>query len=333
MSPRALGRAAVLGIVALLVALPVTGHYRAKGRVSHYRRALEQKGEKMTLAGIRPVVNPNAVSAGEKLMAAVDRFGNIEEPISNLPAATKIIVPGRAVIRWQQDPLPSYESTNVWPLLTRLLDERRDEMAAIRFAACGPSPTLDVDYSLLWQLPLPHLSRIKRAGELLSASALVELHSGQLSNALASLQALCTLSAPADEPLLWSENFRSRIGETAVSTTWEALQCPGKVFGPVLRGFETNVAAIRSEHPGSVRGIGLMMDNYYSVLDNGGDPAVPSRIGNLKNPTHWWRGCDAVWPGPATQNEAAAYLRAQVNGRTFAGGLTKAVASVVSKVN
>ena len=501
MSRGTTGRAAVVGIVALLVAFPVAGHYRAKGRASNYRRALEQKGEKMTLAGVRPLLNPDAVSAGQGLMAAVDRFGNIEEPISNLPPATKVTAPGRAVVRWNQDPLPSYESTNVWPLLTKLLDDRREEMAGIRYAACGPSPALDLDYSLMWQLPMPHLSRIRRAGELLSASALLDLHSGQMSNALASLQALCALSGPGDEPVLWAEKARSRIGETALITTWEALQRPGwnehqlrvlqgvwqsvdwltqaeralamerlwneqifvtarqsyplgcpvcskkgvaevtelcgrvlkeplegmqglvqrypkywawewwvsydeeiatlktvqagieavrvlrrdKVFGPVLRGFETNVTATRREHPGSERGIGLMMNSYYSVqkfmaeiqaaevrrslcvtaialaqwrlqhhsypaglaelvpefvpespvdivdgaplryrlnedgsfllysvgengVDDGGAPAFPSQIGLGINPTHWWRGRDAVWPRPATQNEAAAYF-------------------------
>jgi hypothetical protein len=225
-----MNRYAKAGTVALIVlaftlGLPTSAHYRAKRKVEAYRQRLRAKGEKLTTSELRPQVSAEALYGAGALL---DAAGHLGYPISsNLPPTMKIVAPGRALVAWAQPELPTMDSSNLWPELSRMVAENQGQLDALRAALASPRLMFDLDYSREANLQLGYLSTLKQAAQWLSAAAVLDLHEGRLTNAWADVMALSALAAHSpEEPVMISELVRIAIGSIAFNATWEALQSP-----------------------------------------------------------------------------------------------------------
>lgn len=211
-------------ILVLLMGWPVANHYRLKWKVEDYRRELRARGTKVDVAELAPPRSAEALNNSADLL----RLLSLLNSPSNSPPVLKFVIPGKALVSWQQDPLPTDQTADVWPGLRRELERNRDNLAEIRSVAKRPALAFDLDYSLGMALPLPHLAQIKRAVNWLSAEAILAMHDGRTSEAWTNIIALLALTAHyKDEPLMISELVRIAIGHIAAGTAWEALQSPG----------------------------------------------------------------------------------------------------------
>ncbi len=128
---------------------------------------------------------------------------------------------------WKEAELPTMESSNLWPGLSRMVAEKQGQLDALRAALATPQMMFDLDYSQEANLQLGHLSTIKGVAQWLSAATILDLHEGRLTNAWGNVMAMSALVAHSpEEPLMISELVRIATGGIALSATWEALQCP-----------------------------------------------------------------------------------------------------------
>jgi hypothetical protein len=212
-------------MLALVMGVPTLAHYRVKRKVEAYRQQLRAKGEKLTTGELRPQVSADALNGARGLLDAASRLGYSN--FSNLPPTVKIVAPGRALVAWKQAELPTTESSNLWPGLSRMVAEKQEQLEALRAALASPQMMFDLDYSREANLQLGHLSTIKGLAQWLSAATVLDLHEGRLTNAWGDVAALGALLAHTlEEPLMISELVRIAIGGIALSATWEALQSP-----------------------------------------------------------------------------------------------------------
>ena len=211
-------------VVAVVVLLPVMTHYLAKSAVEQYRKQLQKKGEKVTIEELTPPMSKNGENGGPALLQSA---GMLYFMPMNAPPAMKVVAPGRVMVAWAEAVLPSEKSTNIWPKLTAEIDARRDGLVGIRAALGYPEIQFDLNYSQGWATPLPHLSPLRRAGQWLSAAAILELHEGQSSNAWEDLKSCVTeVRLYHPEPLTISHLIQIACGNVALGTSWEALQYP-----------------------------------------------------------------------------------------------------------
>jgi len=219
----------VLVIGGVVVILPVVTHYRAKGAVERYRKQLQKQGEKLTIAELAPRVSAQGENGGPALVLAAGMF--YPGP-TNLPPMMRIISPGHALVAWAEPVLSSEKSTNIWPELEAEMRSRRDALAGIRAALQYPTIQFDLNYSQGWLTLLPHLAPMKKAEQLLSASAILELHEGQSSNAWEDLKScVAEVRLYRCEPFMISHLVQLACGQIALATTWEVLQYPGWTDG------------------------------------------------------------------------------------------------------
>ncbi len=221
-------RTIILGaliLLAVIIAWPVLLHFRLKHRVAKYRQQLIAQGEKMTVAELTPLLPADRDNGAADFLAAVWRVGIINS--TNQPPAMKRVVPGRAVVVWQQPVLPTWKTTNAWPGLREDFEVKSDALAAMRDAIKSPALVFPLDYAQGFSINLAHVADLKRAAQWFSAGTVLELHEGRATNAADNLQAMLALvSNYKDEPLMISSLVRFAIAAIAITATWEALQSP-----------------------------------------------------------------------------------------------------------
>lgn len=85
-----------------------------------------------------------------------------------------------------------------------------------------------LDYHLGFSLMLPHLGPLKTLAQHLKASALLDLHDGQLVAAANQIEDMLRITRTLqEEPILISQLVRHSIIDLALHATWQALQYPG----------------------------------------------------------------------------------------------------------
>lgn len=215
----------ILVIGGVVVLLPVVTHYRAKAAVARYRKQLQKQGEKLTIAQLTPRVSAEGENGGPALVRAAAMYGRWT---TNSPPMMRIVAPGRVLVAWAEAVLPSEKSTNIWPGLEAEIRACHDALAGVRAALQYPVIQFDPDYSPGWATLLYHLAPMKGAEQLLSASAILELHNGQAADAWEDLR-LCVAEVRLyhTEPVVISHLVQIAFGQIALATTWEALQYPG----------------------------------------------------------------------------------------------------------
>jgi hypothetical protein len=212
-------------LLAFAAGLPMSAHCWAKRKVEAYRQYLRAKGEKLTTGELRPRVSAEALNGGRALLDAANHLGYPN--VLNLPPTVKIVSPGRAMVSWEQAELPTMESSNLWPDLSRMLAGKKEQMDALRAALTNPMLAFDLDYSKEANLRLGFLPTLQSVAQWFSAATVLNLHEGHPSNASDDVKALSALVAHSlVEPVMISELIRMAIGTVALSATWEALQSP-----------------------------------------------------------------------------------------------------------
>jgi hypothetical protein len=214
---------AALVMLAIILGWPVASHYRAKHRVAAYKRQLITQGEKMSVQENTPPPRVVGENGAVSLQSALWTIGSIN--YTNQPPVMRSLVPGRALVAWQQAALPTEDSTNVWPDLAEDLERKSDALEEIRTALGKPTLVFNLDYSQGFHMTFAPLAQIKGAAQWLSAATALELHEGRVTNALDNLSAMTALvSHYKDEPLMISSLVRIAIAAITVNTVWEALQ-------------------------------------------------------------------------------------------------------------
>ncbi|MDW8310702.1 MAG: hypothetical protein RMK20_15115 [Verrucomicrobiales bacterium] len=221
-------RLILLGIVSALAGLfawPFVAHHRLKNAVEQYVRQLGAQGEPLTVPELVPPLPPTDQNAAPTLLAAL---AQLPWPnFTNQPPLMYRLTPGRALVAWRQDPLPNDYTTNLWPGLRADLQRLRPTLDQIPEALSRPALVVDVDYLQGFNMPLPHLSRMKYAGPWLAWRAALDLRDGRTAEALADVRAIARLVALyKDEPLLVSALVRYAVAAVGVVAAWELLQCP-----------------------------------------------------------------------------------------------------------
>jgi hypothetical protein len=217
----------ILGIVlGLVLIFYVMAHSQTNGALESYKRQLRAKGEKLTIAELTPPTPTNGPNAAPALMNVA---GQLQLGSSNwVPVATPIS-PGHLRVAWQQEILPTEDSTNIWPQLATELENMREALSQARAALTNPVLSFSLNYQQGYNLLLPHLAGLKQAEICLSSATMLALHQNQPDEAWDDLKASVNLARlfGRDEPVMISQFVRVAIGQIALNTTWAALQYRG----------------------------------------------------------------------------------------------------------
>src|SRR6266404_4408622 len=216
----------VVLLMALAASWPVADHYRLKRKLEEYKQQLRAKGERLAIAECVPARHTEDRQAIHDFLVALGRMRSPSPSDSNYPPAMKFIAPGRALVAWRQDILPTDQVSNVWPGLSARLGENQEGLAELRAALQRPVRSFDLDYSQGHEgIRFPHLPKLKEASQWLLAATILDLHEGRVSNAWKNVKALSALVEwNRDEPLTLSELVRIGICQIALNATWEAWQ-------------------------------------------------------------------------------------------------------------
>jgi len=211
-------------IVAVVAAVFIIPHYRAKGAVAAYREQLKRQGEKTTIAELVPQLSADEIKAGSEFLAAAAKVGNF----TDTPRMMRQLAPGHGLVSWAEEISATENSSNCWPPIKKTATEYREASESLCASLQGPAMVFSVDYSAGFLVPLTYLSVLKKSSLWLSQETVLAMHERDTNAAWASLRAEANLMRMNHgEPLLISQLVRVAVGQIAVSTLWEALQYPG----------------------------------------------------------------------------------------------------------
>ena len=214
----------VLGAVILI---PVIRHYQLRFAVANYVAELKAKGEPMDLAQVIPPPATPEQNGSPFITNALANLKFESVAVSNPPPAMRAILPGKAMIGWQQSDIRSSDGTNRWEDLGRELAAAKSELDSFQNLTNYPILDFNLDYQKGYDLPIPHLGSLKRSAQWLSASAIYSLHQGNTANACADVRVMLAIAkGETDERLIISQLVRIAIAAIGVSATWEVLQDP-----------------------------------------------------------------------------------------------------------
>lgn len=212
---------------ALLAVLGVwVGNERSYARLQAYKQQLIAKGEKLSIADHIPKFPPVASNAAPDFLAAAEQLTKTKFPFY-LPRL-QLPTPGRALVTWREDELPTGHSPDHWPEVIAHAELNRHLLVAISDALQRPELAFTVDYAKGHAMELRHLEAVKHASDTLAHATVTDLHHGNGASALTNLLSLIRLSALRAEPFEIARSVTIRnAGLTALIATWEALQYPG----------------------------------------------------------------------------------------------------------
>jgi hypothetical protein len=206
-------------------------HVRGRQQLTRAVAALQAKGEKLTVAELRPPLVPVGQNGADELLGAVARLGG-SALIMDLPGA-KIIAPGKLQPATRLRQWPGYGSSSRqtnFVTAEQLIEGLRDSQPSldqIHAALRRPALQFNQTYSLKqgnWQ----HLISCKKASQWLRASSLAALFQGDNEGSLKCLESSALLAHKlAEDRHLIGQLVATAIGHTGTLATWEALQAPG----------------------------------------------------------------------------------------------------------
>lgn len=218
-----IGFAVFFGVfAAFLVEEKVRGHLELKS----WKRAMEAKGERFTVAELAPpITNANArVVTPQQLQTLLVADSGRDEPalVGQLP-------PGKQPVLWRLETwLHANDSTNDWRTFTERFTGTRERLPAFRAELTNRDWVVQIDYANGFTMLLPHLAGLKGSSQTLRRGMLIALHEHQPDEALQDLLALKTLTdIQRNEPLIISQLVRVAVGEISLGAVWQALQADG----------------------------------------------------------------------------------------------------------
>jgi hypothetical protein len=225
-----------IGLVVLII-LGWNGYgWWLKHKLERYKSALIAQGEKLTVnevVGTRRI--PDEENGTDFFLQSTAQVRTDGLLSSNPPPAMRLVVPGRAMIGWQQrfltdridanDRKPPF--TNTWEELAADLARSSNDIALLDEVVKHPNFDFHLNYNAGFNLLLPHLAPLKRSEQVLSAAALLDLHDRNTASATQHIRAMLALiKGVGDEPLLISQLVRMAMAHISFAATWELLQAP-----------------------------------------------------------------------------------------------------------
>jgi hypothetical protein len=213
-------------LLVLAAAFVLVTHFRGMSALEKWKRQMQSRGEKISIADLAPVPGPaNDTNLDELRLAA----GRLETRAIN-PGYIEGIdfaTPGRAQPAWAAALIKvGPVKTSTWAVVAVEMEAAREDLDRICATLVDPAPTSDFDYGDPNAVPNKIAFRV--AAQWLSAATLYELHEGHLSAAQERLRGLINLiRLHRDEVNLVDQMIRVAIAGLALDTTWAALQAPG----------------------------------------------------------------------------------------------------------
>ena len=211
----------VLAAVFVVVTRP-----RGASALEKWKRELESRGEKLSVADLTPPPGPhNDTNLNELQLAAGRLETRAISPGYIDPLA--FIAPGRAQPVWAEAQVKvGTAKTSTWATVGVEMKAAREDLDQICAAASDLPGTSDFEYGN------PNFVRnhvaVREAAQWLSAAALYDLHENRLSAAQQRLHASIKLiRLHRDDANLVSQMIRVAIAGLALDVTWAALQRPG----------------------------------------------------------------------------------------------------------
>lgn len=227
----------IAGIVlCVAIFIPVIRHCQLRFAVASYVAELKAKGEPMELAQVIPSPVPQQQNGVPFVMHSLTnleaKYYSITQ--TNPPTAMLEVLPGKAMVRWQQQKIVGFDDNNLARLWTNTWEDLGKELAVEKgdldsFQSLTNHPVLDfnLDYGKGFAIRLQHLARLKHAAQWLSAAAVYNLHERKTAEACAGAHTiLAIVKGQAEERLEISQQVREAIASSGVQTTWEILQDP-----------------------------------------------------------------------------------------------------------
>jgi hypothetical protein len=220
----ALGLGVLIGIL-LIFAWRL--YYHDRWAVERYKQHLLAAGEKLKIEEILPPL-PMPQSNGAPIFShAVGIWASNPGLLeSNTPLAMHLIIPGKAMVGWQQ-PGVGEQGTNAWSQAEASLAQESATLDQVREAAARGVLDFQLDYRQGFSLLLPHLAPLRRSVQFLGIAAVCDLHRGDASAAAGEIETILDLvRAMGPERLPITQLVRISMTHLSVAPTWELLQYP-----------------------------------------------------------------------------------------------------------
>jgi hypothetical protein len=209
------------------ILIPVVHHYQLRIALARHIAGLKAKGEPMDLAQLIPSPVPPEQNGAESIINSITNLEPRNVLTTNAPMAMCIVAPGRAIVGWQQPDIRSSDGTNTWEEVTGELAAAKSALDDLRSISNHPFLDFHLNYQQGPDMLLPHLTTLRRAGNLLNASALLNLHDGRMKEACANIRTILALvNGQSQEPIQISQKVRMANAFVAITATWEVLQDP-----------------------------------------------------------------------------------------------------------
>ena len=194
----------------------------SENKLEAYKKLLREKGEKLEISEVAPPPVP----AGENCADAVKlAFGSIGMANVKVPGEMRMVAPGKAMVGWMQPMASNTDFTNAWEDLAAEGATFRPIIETLKQVFERPKLDFGLDYKKGFSLLLPQLASSKRAAQILTSEAALDLHNGDTGAAATNIRVLLALvHGNHDEAIAISHLVR--IAEVAIAegATWELLQ-------------------------------------------------------------------------------------------------------------
>ena len=229
-------------ILGVLILVPVIHHYQLRFAVESYIAELKAKGEPKELAQVIPPPVPPEQNGVQFIINSLTNLENKYRSIvqTNPPTAMREVLPGKAMVIWQQPKIVGFDDddlaslstnarlwTNTWEDLGRELAAAKSDLDSFQSLTNHPVLDFNLDYGKGYSIQLKNLAPLRDAARWLSAAAVYDLHKQKIAKACADTHAiLAIVKGQAEERLEICQQMRDAIASIGAQTTWEILQDP-----------------------------------------------------------------------------------------------------------
>jgi len=223
-------------LILLLVAAPLAGlvveRWRGQWALYNWKQEMATNGESLAIAPLWPLISAEAVSFSNQLAQIVDHFpAPLRAYVGNLSPLT-LTESGKALRGSQATcpPLtsrtPEPDQSNTWKRLDALLHESEPALEQLRALMMHAPAGVDYDAAtVLDGVAPPNFVAHRIAAQTLHASALNNLHQGDLTRATQDLAALLAFGKLGNQdPGLVAFMIRMAIIGLSIDVCWDALQ-------------------------------------------------------------------------------------------------------------
>jgi len=226
----------VVTVMAAILLVSIVHHYQLRSAVDHYKAGLKASGEIMELSQtLPPPVAPERNGTEILRQAAVlvegdKSFFESSNDYGFFPAC-QMVVPGKALISFQQPDLRTTTATNSWEQLQAMMGSVRPALDLLAQLPEHPEYDFQLHYELGWKaygsFTNLYLVQFRNFNHYLDFGILLDLHTGNMAEAVKFAQANTMLVKAVDsQRLVISELVGSADLSVAERTIWEILQVP-----------------------------------------------------------------------------------------------------------